>query len=448
MVDILFDLERQSGQYSFNELTNTTVRIIQKQKDIGTLQLILRGIEEKTLSDDKVDLAIEDKLLKAVSKQMNLVSRDMLPWYSYSTRFKKPIKSICISTSNDMFTPMGLFLEKFGVPPSDMFQRNDDRSYTGGVLIEITSDYLKLNRANALKTYHGFLLGADVYTPYFKDTSVFPSDTSYNPLDRPHASFQYLGIGSHGVSWNYLYRWDVLVKFGRIGGDRAQVLQTTLHQDVSYSPRPSGWGAQIANTGRIGWSLEWTPARMIRPLSSGKIESTVTSSDIFTSITGDLSLGTYMTHIGAGFEISNKNFLNSNSNYAVTRTRVQRERGSPLQYFLIALKGNVRYVIHNTMLEGYGVFETTEDYPESKGDPYTPRSRYKLSKGQVKRVVGTFDAIVSYQFRYATLFYRYSIITPETTLGTIGIYDKDGAELTLKNRWHRWATFGVCFKIG
>lgn len=120
------------------------------------------------------------------------------------------------------------------------------------MLIEIGTDFFAFLRKRATKSYQTLLYGFDVYTPYFKDSTIFSADTSFNTKDRPHASFQYVGWSKKGLSRNGKYKWASTIKFGKIGGKAGAKFQNALHQDISYSPRPKGWDAQIANGGRIG----------------------------------------------------------------------------------------------------------------------------------------------------------------------------------------------------
>lgn len=436
MANILFEIEHNSSSFSFENLSDTTIYLIQCIETLEILELLRKAIEEK--DNISIDLAIKNKLIRAISKQMNLVADNKFAWYNYSTNHKSLLKGISINSSNDLFTPMGIG-ELSGIKIPNYLQRNDDRDYTGGVLIEIATDYLKFNRKRPTKSYQKILWGADVYTPYFRDTTVFLTDSSYNPKDRPHASFQYLGWSTCGISYHNTFRWETILKLGKIGGERGAILQTILHQDISNSPRPRGWAAQISNSGRIGWSLEYKPEWQLKKIIN---QGNKYYPELYLSGFLNGSIGTYMTFTGVGLQISNKAFLNSNTNFVSMRTKVQKEKNILWEYWLISARSSIRYVFHNTMLEGYGVLSTTE----SMNDAYTPKSIYYLKENQIKRIVATTDLIISKQSRYATFFYTISSISPETTFSKIGI-KKDGVEMDISNRWHIWSTIGLCFNM-
>jgi hypothetical protein len=442
IVNMLIRFETANPHQSLTELSSHSAAVIQRIDNINILQRLVRNLGERDPGPG-LTFTTKEKLLKGLSTQMNLIAKNTLPWYNFSTRDKQVLKGFCIRHSNDLLTPVGL-AEMVGYTPNantNILQGNDDRDYTGGLLVEFITDYMKINRRRDVKTYQRLLFGADVYSPYFKDTTVFRNDTSFNKYDRPHASFQYSGWGTRGVSWNYLFRWDITLKIGRIGGDKAKILQTGLHQDISYSPRPQGWGAQVAAPGRFGISAEYRPEWLIKCLSSKNHSSTNRDREVFTSGFLDLMMGTYMTTFGGGLEVSNRNFYTANANYMTTRNKVI---AGWFQYVMWAVRGNVKFVQHNTMLEGYGLWATTE----KNDDRFTPRSLHKLEWRQVKRTVYTFDLLLSKQTRYATIFYQYSVISPETKLDNIHISTSKGRiPMDISHRWHQWATLGVCFKI-
>lgn len=431
----IIQFEMNNEYYSFDKLSDCSVRYIQNLKTINQVQMMLFALERATISDHTRSLVVKAKIRKALSLQMTLLANEQLAWYTYEKQNKVLVKGVVVESGNDLFRPIALAgqVGYNAKPNANFLQGNGDMDYTGSLLIEVATDYLKVNRKRSLKTYQRLMYGSDAFTPYFKDTSVFKTDTSFNPLDRPHGSFQYAGYGISGLSWNNHFRWDINFKFGKIGGNRANGLQTVLHQDISYSPRPQGWGAQIANEGRLGFSLEYRPEWMIGSLSTGNINQP-NQSGFYFSVPVDLSLGTYMTYAGAGIAVSNRNFYDMNSNFVISRG----SRANKYWYF--GMSSILRYVVHNTMLEGYGLFKTTEDL----NDAFTPASRYYLNRSQVSPWVLLTRLTVSRQFKNTLLYYRWSVTSPETRLGLISANpDKDTIDLS--NRWHQWGTIGVVF---
>jgi hypothetical protein len=70
---------------------------------------------------------------------------------------------------------------------------------------------------------------------------------------------------------------------------------------------------------------------------------------------------------------------------------------------------NYRYVIHNTMLEGLGLFKT---FPK---DPYDKVNSdfHTLSRNQIKRNMLVLDWGISVRFRKTTIFFRQNFHTLE-----------------------------------
>jgi len=426
-------------------ISSATRQLIASKTDPYVLVMLERAIHETTLLNSRSHL--KDKLLKEVSKQINLLTKARYPYYNYGTKEKQPIKFISIRSGNDLFTMAGMY-DLFFMPENKyikdgniFFQRNDDRDYTGSLLIEIGTDFLRTLRKRPLKTYQTLLYGFDVYTPYFKDPVKFPADTSFNILDRPHASFQYFGWSKKGISRQSKYRWYSTIKLGKIGGSAGAKFQNALHQDISYSPRPRGWGAQIANGGRIGLSLEFKqeffPACVIQSAAN---ENAV--SNIHTSFFTEEKFGTYMTTAGLGFQVSNKSFKQNNHNFI--NHRIRQTVQSNFDNLMYNISFTTSYVQHNTMLEGFGVFSSME----KKNDPLTPRSRYYLNKDQIRRITYVLNTTVSYTTRFATIFYNWKSFSPETKLNFIGINSPaSGKEMNISKRWHHFAEIGFTFNV-
>jgi len=421
-----------------------TTPVARTNNDLYILVLLERAVNESV--GLRSQLHLKDKLLKEISKQINLMTKDQYPYYNYATKEKQLIKFISIRSGNDLFTLVGLY-DLFFLPDNKylkdggtFFQRNDDRDYTGSLLIEIGTDYLKTLRRRPLKTYQTVLYGFDVYTPYFKDTLLFATDTSFNTLDRPHASFQYFGWSKKGLSRHDRYRWSTTIKFGKIGGSAGAKFQNALHQDISYSPRPRGWGAQIANGGRIGFSVELKQEFFPHELTKRLNLPDDSWKNVHLSVFTEEKIGSYMTTAGLGIQVSNKTFKQNNQNFI--NHRIRQTVGNNLDHFMYNISFTGTYVKHNTMLEGYGVFSTME----KNNDFLTPRSRYYLNKDQVRRMNYVLNTTVSYTTRYATIFYNWKSISPETTFGGIGIKSPtSGKEMNIAKRWQHFAEIGFTF---
>lgn len=414
--------------------------------DLYSLVLIERALIE----DINLNIFLKQKLIALVSSQINLVAKYHYPYYTYPTKNKQLIKFISIRTGNDLFTVAGLYdmmpwrTKDYIRDNRVIFQRNDDRDYTGSFLIEVGTDFMNSVRKRPLKTYQTILYGFDVYTPYFKDSLIFPADTSYNTKDRPHASFQYFGWSKKGLAKKDKYRWTTTIKFGKIGGSAGAKFQNTLHQDISYSPRPRGWDAQISNKGRVGVSFEfkeeyqWTLRKNLNENSFWNLHLSAIS---------EQKVGTYMTNASLGLQLSNKNFAQNNHNFI--NHRVRNTVYNKFHHLMWNVSYVSTYVIHNSMLEGYGIFQTRE----GSNDKLTPSSLYYLNKEkylrQVRRVVHVFGITLSYTKSFGTIFYNWKSISPETRKSYIGIKSPAGNrnEMNIINRWHHFAEIGVTFNI-
>lgn len=290
---------------------------------IYMLVLIERALKENAV----ISLHLKEKLLNALSTQIHLMTKDKYPYYTYETKNKQMIKFVSIRSGNDLFTIAGListffFKEgKYFKDGNTFFQRNDDRDYTGNVLVEVATDYFNPLRRRPLKTYQTLLWGNDVYTPYFRDFTVFKADTSVDSSDRPHASFQYFGWSKKGISKTDKYKWSSTIKIGKIGGSAGAKFQNLLHQDVSSSPRPRGWGAQIAAPGRMGISLEFKEEFWQKNLTQCCDLNPDHFLNIYSSIFSEQKFGNYMTNTSLGLQISNKNFSQNNHNFINHRIR-------------------------------------------------------------------------------------------------------------------------------
>lgn len=451
MAEVLIQTELPTEfQEKISEKTRSLIAGVFRNEndDIYILVQVDRTLAENQLISNH----LKDKLRDEIGNTIKSLGKLTYPSYSYASKKKSLIKFIQVSTGNDLFTLAGLWSTL--VLPEDkdvkdgrtLFQRNDDRSYTGSMLIEVGTDYLNTRRRRSLKTYQTAMYGFEVFTPYFKSDSLFGTDTSFNPLDQPHGSFEFFGWSKKGLSRANKLRWAIALKFGKIGGGIGAKFQNSLHQDISYSPRPRGWGAQIANGGRLGISIEYNidffQYQLFKFKTNGCDDKNSHFGNTFINLLGEGRVGTYMTDLTAGLRLSNKSFGQNNHNLINHRTR-QTVCGF-FNHLMYEVSWKSTLVAHNTMLEGYGIFQTRE----KDNDFLTPGSRYYLSSSQVKRLRHTLDITFSYTSRFATFFYKWRSFSPDTKLKGIGIPSKvSGNELTLENRWHHFANIGVIFLV-
>lgn len=438
---LLVEIEKEEKLYFSNQLSRETSEFLYSINELKIIQGLYKAAVESLNPDDIELQKIREVFLNKIGDQVNIMSKNVYPFYNYNVKNKRIIKGIILNSANDLFTLAGLTGELTPIEKDrSFFQRNNDMDFTGALKFGVVTDYLKINRNREIKSYQVLSYGFEVYTPYYRIDSIFNNDTSYNVNDRPHASIRYISLESNGVSKNYGFRWNTQLKIGKIGGNIGKIFQTVLHQDVSSSPRPVGWGAQIANTGRLAVSLEYRPEYLLIQRNKEKINKRF--KHFFPSLTGDIALGNYMTYVGLGLQLSNKNFRSSNQDYMTVRETTKRLKWYYFQHLHVNFHARYRYVQHNTMLEGYGFFNTTEQ----KDDEYTPKSIYKLKSNQINRFMQYYDLTFSTQKKYFNVYYKMSIKSPEVkNVGST--IDAKGNVLNLNTRWHHYATLGLVFKI-
>lgn len=393
---------------------------------------------ERSISDDitHTNEHLRDKLLKEISRQMNLRLGASYAYYSYESHDKKALKFISLSTGNDLFAP----------------GRNYDRDYTGALRLEIATDYLNIMRRRPLKSYQTLSYGFDVFTPYYRIPAIFTSDSTHNPQDRPHGSFEFLGYSKKGLAKFNHVRWEVNVKVGVIGGQIGNKFQQVLHRDISSSLKPLGWGHQIANGKRLGISFETKHEYLFNWKEDFRERNNPGRKrgffkNLYPSAIGETRIGTYMTGASLGLQLCNKPFRLSNQNYIHHRTRQTVYHWG--EHFMWNISFVTNAVVHNTMLEGYGIYKTTEEkQADPEKDPQT-YSIHKLAKNQVNRVTHRIQIGASYTTRNWTIFYNWNIFSPETKLGRIDAINDEDKPVTfvLNKRWHQFATIGVTFNL-
>ena len=441
MMEIIITIEKPT---EFEKEISAATRYAISTMDGGyELALARRSIME----NDELSDWMRNKLKLAISERIAIYSQENYPVYAYPSDKRQAAKFVSIRSGNDLFTVAGL--ASFAMPADEyisdgnlFFQRNDDRDYTGSFLLEIGTDYLSLLKRKPVNTYQTFLYGFDVYTPYFRNAATFPNPDSYNTLDRPHASFQYFGWTRNSLTRKNNTRATLGLKAGKIGGSAGAKFQTALHQDISYSPRPRGWDAQIANGGRVGISFEYKRERQWHINKKAKLGGN-SIGNLYLSGLMEGKLGTYMTYGALGLSLSNKGFQQNNSNFIGMYSRTSKHNLF-WHHFMYRVSFTSYKMIHNTMLEGYGIVNTSED----KSDLLTPKSVYTLRRDQVRPYFHMLNITLSYSTRYATFFYNWKSISPETYLGNIGIPSPaSGITMDISNRWHHFAELGVAFRI-
>jgi hypothetical protein len=420
---ILYKLEEHN--FSETELTAQSLEILQSYSELKALSVLLEFVIRDRNNGNAHYSIVREKLIHSISNQMKILADNTLPWYNYETKDKRGIKGFQLEHGNDLLT--------FG-----LIQTNNDMDYTGALKLSLITDLFKMRLGRVNKSYQVFTYGGEVYTPYFKDTNIFVKNDTFNVLDRPHACFQYVGFENHGINDKHSARWVTDVKVGIMGGEFGNNFQFFLHRDISLSPAPVGWDAQIAAPGRLAVQARFKYEHLLVAKSAAYYGSGLR---FVPSISAEVAGGHFMTYGQLGLNISTHNFRYKNSHNTLSKTRYtgrveKMERIRFFGDFDLSLRG----VVHNSTLTGYSLFGKTEENPKSFAEP----SKYKIDEKNVAGAVLFNNLTLGLQFPSMNVFYRYSIKSPEYKSEGM-LHTFEGETLDPSKRWHHWATVGVTF---
>ncbi|MEN8121625.1 MAG: lipid A-modifier LpxR family protein [Bacteroidota bacterium] len=366
-------------------------------------------------NQNKVYLGGLKRNLKLVENHMKHILKYEYNQYAYINTSNQKLKGIYLYLDNDLLGSSNL-----------------DMNYTGGVRIEVTTDYLKMrllpfiNKDNIL-AYQGVFYGMEAYTPFIRDTSIFKTNSSFDVDDRPFASFAYIGRSKYRLHYKGNMRMRSDFKIGIIGGSISNEFQSIAHRDQFVSSvKPYGWDSQIANGGRFAWNIDYYFDLM---LFSGKGDifkkrRTKVPSWLNFPLNAEFHIGNELTAIGAGIGYSTADLKGRSGNEDVNLGIKKKFR------FVISANARYRYIKHNSMLEGIGVFETFED----DDDPLAPKDIYRLNKDEVERHLFFAEVFLGLRVMKVTVFYKYTFHTIE--------YDKPKA---LDN--YSWGRLGINFLL-
>ena len=217
-------------------------------------------------------------------------------------------------------------------------------------------------------------------------------------------------------------------KFGTIGGNVSNNVQSVIHRDVSGSVNPQGWDSQIGFPGRFAFQYDgffeamlfsgqgdiWNHRRML------KSSSLLSKINIASKI--GWHLGWQLNAFDIGFSISNKNFRDQSGS-----NDIRLPKGKSCQYLLKA-EINYRYVGQNTMLEGYS-FSWLQFFNQKNNVSDT----YVLTSDQIVRGLFFGGLWAGIRSNKMTFYYQYSFIQGEF------IIDNKKAST------HYWGTLGINF---
>ncbi len=400
--------------------------LIQRQYYNSIFKMEIAG-----LSSYNSNITLFEKKIKVIDEIIDKKIRNSYMHYSHKDQPKQVLKSIHIYHDNDVLSIKG---------------PNLDRDYTGGVRVELTTDYLKMRvlkrlwNSDDVLSFQSVLISGEGYTPYirFDETqyrdygflSKTPTDTSFlHPVDlielkdtlkqqqeisdRPFASFQYLARGKYRIHKSGIWRGRSYFKVGIVGGKVGENLQAVLHRDLATkSQRVLNWENQIANGGRLAYNIDHHFDFMLfsRSSSLGKLEGYEDLPKWLNFyLPTEAAFGTVNTHWGAGIGFSNKNFLQQNGLNDFTRRKVWDHNlrkeiwTSP---FLFAWELKFRHVIHNSMLSGLGICKAfKEDLLDDEAVTV-----YALDDSDVKSLIFSTNLRLGISINKVNIYYIQDII--------------------------------------
>ncbi len=377
--------------------------------------------------------------LKLVENQLVFLTEEEYSEYKNADVSKQLIKGVNFYHENDfLLTPIPW---------------NSDRENTGGGRLEVTTDLLKMRllpfiNNSKILTYQGFFYGIDAYTPYirFGDGEEILRDMSYK-IDRPFGSFQYFGRSKYRINYNGVWKLKTDFRVGSIGKLGGQKVQDVLHRDINVeSVHVQGWENQIANGGRLAFNIDhffdlslfsqdgdiFRPKRRYYP---NTYKSGRNWLNIYSPV--ELRLGHEMTSYGFGLGISNislkdrsgTSFFNIPDHRFNTTLRGGHEGFKNVwdrvrKSVFLGAEFKYRRLIHNSLLEGFGVFPKSKELDRDGIQDERTSSYYlnsSLSKGTVNRNIAIFNTFFAIKIKKTTFFWNHSLNTREFSFEDIYI---------------------------
>jgi hypothetical protein len=386
-----------------------------------------------TIPDSEIE-----RLKNLVNSYLNKIIANNFMMYRYVNSSNTFAKSFYIDHGNDIFLPI----------------RNRDRDMTGSFKLELSTDLLKMrlftksNRSDVL-SYQSIFFGGEGYTPYIRynpenllsnnitekylrDNFSFGTNEQgkYNEafmnnylspvvdmiqktVDRPFASFQYLGRAKYRIPINGLWRYMGEFKIGFVGKNAGRDVQAIIHKDVNPSIKVLNWDKQIGYPGRLAFEIHIRRDRMLFSQGSTvRLDSGVYSMQHPAKARRWLNLyyfaegttGTVQDAAALGLGFANKNFKKQSGHKEVIF-----DSRLPLRNVYFGVETKLKYQLHNSLLQGLGWFTTFKN--EAKSD--VNKNNFVLSSNELKRFVWMNDFKLSYRVNKVAINYTASISSQE-----------------------------------
>jgi len=397
-----------------------------------------------------------------IVKPKQTITDSLYTNYMFSPRETKHIiRSINIYKDNDIFFPPDYFIK------DDRHKFNQDRNYTGGGKFKIPTDYYAFHifgfwKDTNTSSYRSISAGLQAYTSYVRLDKLKQNcpnhykqiiDNNFtDSLDRPWASFQYISGSIYRKHNRLPIKLVSQYKIGTIGGKISNSFQTAIHKtDVSTSKSAYGWEHQIANGGRLVWNIDHKLEFMLWSVEGSifdtkKLKHSKKAFNLGASL--ESHIGMELTAWGAGLSLSNQTIIRQSQ---ITRYRpsffrngrfIQRKskKFTAKVNWLYKLDYRIRYVQHNSMLEGCGIFNSFANENHTDG--------YVLQKDQVNRLVYLLNLKLGLKRNRLTLYFTQSFISPEFEIrDERKQYLDKYIESKLPGNWYMWGRIGITVDI-
>lgn len=391
-----YELIDELGMYDGNVPPETFKINLGYVNSYNTVQYLYQSMRnwlelKQVVGRDNNTTRMEEKL-QILAIKLNQVTNRRFYKFGFTDVSRQNVKDISVFTHNDMFTDFNLF------------GMNKDMNHTGGLHLNIGTDKMKMrllpyiNNDNIV-SYQMFETGFDVYTPYIRDTNQIIKELSY-AHDRPFASTFYFGRVKYRLHKNghirHTGRFDLMI----IGGSQGRFFQELLHKDfIVSSIKPVGWDHQIAEGGRLGFTVHHKFDFLLISPNAALFErwkcDKMRFFNPFLSLESRFSYD--RTFIGASLNFSSRDFFNSSGNHGDFKlSRLQKVRVDYVLGF------DLQYTIHNSTISDFGMFKRYNDDPYD--DEYT--SYYYMSRDQLIPWIWKAHLRFNFRYRQATFFYE------------------------------------------
>lgn len=413
-------------------------------------QLYVREVNRQT-NFAELSPSLQKRNIALIAQRTSDVEEDNFVMYKSVQAGRRVLKDMDFFMDNDVFN---------FVPGM-----NQDRNYTGGGALTLSTDYLDMRYLNIgwlkflwdketdpqriVMNYQSLRLGMHFFTPYIRYRDNFAlADTLYQH-DRPFASYIYLERSKYRLWPKGLVRHHGAFQIGQIGSNAGKNIQGLLHRDAATSSQKVyGWETQIANGGR--WVLQLNHTFDFLLFSTSNDYKSVFAPNKrnnpnrrdcwkhwgFNLIgTAQVMWGGYTSAAETGLRIASMDFTRMSGQNTLKPNRPNLYNFA----FNWELGVRYRYVQHNTTLEGFGYLNTYVDdkYDDEAQDVYVLNqaayatqdmegkrvySRPRGSADQVNRNLLFADVKINMRWRSVQVYYSMTFHTKEFRTTAIDLY--------------------------